>query len=99
MAVERIWLVQQWLRQLQSKAILLIFEKFHRGITMRQFLSISLITRLALIGLAGMLISACSSTMEGMGKDLQTMGNAMGGTQSNNPSQTKGKDVVVTPVK
>ena len=66
---------------------------------MRQFLSISLITRLALIGLAGMLISACSSTMEGMGKDLQTMGNAMGGTQSNNPSQTKGKDVVVTPVK
>lgn len=66
---------------------------------MRQFLSISFITRLALIGLAGVLISACSSTMEGMGKDLQTMGNAMGGTQSNNPSQTKGKDVVVTPVK
>jgi predicted small secreted protein len=66
---------------------------------MRQFLSISFIARLALIGLAGILISACSSTMEGMGKDLQTMGNAMGGTQSNNPSQTKGKDVVVTPVK
>ena len=66
---------------------------------MRQFLSISFIARLALIGLAGVLISACSSTMEGMGKDLQTMGNAMGGTQSNNPSQTKGKDVVVTPVK
>jgi hypothetical protein len=66
---------------------------------MRQFLSISFIARLALIGLAGIFISACSSTMEGMGKDLQTMGNAMGGTQSNNPSQTKGKDVVVTPVK
>jgi len=37
--------------------------------------------------------------MEGMGKDLQTMGNAMGGSQTNNPSQTKGKDVVVTPIK
>ena len=67
---------------------------------MRKFLSLSLITRLALIGLAGLLISACSSTMEGMGKDLQTMGNAMGGnSQTNNSSQTKGKDVVVTPVK
>ena len=68
---------------------------------MRKFLSLSLITRLALIGLAGFLISACSSTMEGMGKDLQTMGNAMGGggSQTNNSSQTKGKDVVVTPVK
>ncbi len=67
---------------------------------MRKFLSLSLIARLALIGLAGLLISACSSTMEGMGKDLQTMGNAMGGgSQTNNTSQTKGKDVVVTPVK
>jgi hypothetical protein len=65
----------------------------------RKFFSFTLITRLTLIGLTGMLISACSSTMEGMGKDLQTMGNAMGGNQSNNPSQTKGKDVVVTPVK
>ena len=67
---------------------------------MRKFLSLSLIARLVLIGLAGLLISACSSTMEGMGKDLQTMGNAMGGgSQTNNSSQTKGKDVVVTPVK
>ena len=66
---------------------------------MRKFPSISLITRLALVGVAGLLISACSSTMEGMGKDLQTMGNAMGGSQTNNPSQTKGKDVVVTPIK
>lgn len=68
---------------------------------MRKFLSLSLITRLALIGLAGFLISACSSTMEGMGKDLQTMGNAMGGSSSTpkNQSQTQGKDVVVTPVK
>ncbi len=68
---------------------------------MRKFPSISLITRLALIGVAGLLISACSSTMEGMGKDLQTMGNAMGGASSTpkNQSQTQGKDVVVTPVK
>jgi len=67
----------------------------------RKFPSISLITRLALVGVAGLLISACSSTMEGMGKDLQTMGNAMGGASSTpkNQSQTQGKDVVVTPVK
>jgi hypothetical protein len=40
--------------------------------------------------------------MEGLGKDLQTMGNSMGGNSANtntNQSQTKGKDVVVTPVK
>ena len=68
---------------------------------MRKFLSLSLIARLALIGLAGVFISACSNTMEGMGKDLQTMGNAMGGASSTpkNQSQTQGKDVVVTPVK
>lgn len=68
---------------------------------MRKFPIISLITRLALVGVAGLLISACSSTMEGMGKDLQTMGNAMGGASSTpkNQSQTQGKDVVVTPVK
>ena len=68
---------------------------------MRKFPSISLITRLALVGVAGLLISACSSTMEGMGKDLQTMGNAMGGASSTpkNQSQTQGKDVVFTPVK
>ena len=68
-----------------------------------KFSSISLIARLALVGVAGLIISACSSTMEGMGKDLQTMGNAMGGSGANstqqNQSQTKGKDVVVTPVK
>jgi hypothetical protein len=76
-------------------------EKFHRGNTVRKFPSISLITRLALVGVAGLLISACSSTMEGMGKDLQTMGNAMGGASSTpkNQSQTQGKDVVFTPVK
>ncbi|MEA9604151.1 hypothetical protein VC159_06785 [Polynucleobacter sp. JS-JIR-II-c23] len=66
-----------------------------------KFSSLSLISRLAIIGVAGMIISACSSTMEGVGKDLQNMGTSMGGssTQQNNQSQTKGKDVVVTPVK
>jgi predicted small secreted protein len=64
--------------------------------------SLSLISRLVIIGAIGMIISACSSTMEGVGKDLQNMGTSMGGssnTQQNNKSQTKGKDVVVTPVK
>ena len=64
-----------------------------------KFSSISLITRLALVGVAGLVISACSSTMEGMGKDLQKMGTSMGGSGQQNQSQTKGKDVVVTPVK
>ena len=68
-----------------------------------KFSSFSLISRLAIVGIAGLIISACTSTMEGMGKDLQTMGNAMGGSGANstqqNQSQTKGKDVVVTPVK
>ncbi len=67
-----------------------------------KFSSLSLISRLAIVGIAGLVISACSSTMEGMGKDLQNIGTSMGGssnTQQNNQSQTKGKDVVVTPVK
>jgi len=71
-----------------------------------KFSSLSLISRLAIVGIVGLIISACSSTMEGMGKDLQNMGTSMGGssnstqtTQQNNQSQTKGKDVVVTPVK
>jgi predicted small secreted protein len=67
-----------------------------------KFSSLSLISRLVIVGSAGILISACSSTMEGIGKDLQSMGTSMGGssnTQQNNQSQTKGKDVIVTPVK
>jgi predicted small secreted protein len=66
-----------------------------------KFSSLSLISRLAIVGLAGLIISACTSTMEGVGKDLQNIGTSMGGSnsQQNNQSQTKGKDVVVTPVK
>jgi predicted small secreted protein len=65
----------------------------------------SLITRLTIVGIAGLVIAACSNTMEGMGKDLQTMGKSMESSSSpqnstqNNQSQTKGKDVIVTPVK
>ena len=66
-----------------------------------KFSSLSLISKLAIVGFAGVIISACSSTMEGVGKDLQSMGTSMGGSnsQQNNQSQTKGKDVVITPVK
>ena len=68
-----------------------------------KFSFLSLIAKLTFVGLVGLIISACASTMEGMGKDLQNIGTSMGGssntTQQNNQSQTKGKDVVVTPVK
>ncbi|MBT8569679.1 hypothetical protein G6675_04500 [Polynucleobacter paneuropaeus] len=60
----------------------------------------SLITRLMIVGLFGMTLAACANTMEGVGKDLQNMGTSMDSKSStNNASQTKGKDVVVTPVK
>ena len=68
-----------------------------------KFSRVSLIARLTIVGIIGLVIAACTSTLEGMGKDLQTMGNAMGGSGANstqqNQSQTQGKDVVVTPVK
>jgi len=66
-----------------------------------KFSPVSLIAKLVIVGVSGLIISACSSTFEGMGKDLQTMGKAMDSSSSapNNQSQTKGKDVVVTPVK
>ncbi len=74
-----------------------------------KFSPVSLITRLTIVGIAGLVIAACSNTMEGMGKDLQTMGksmesssgpqNSMQNSTQNNQSQTKGKDVIVTPVK
>jgi len=60
----------------------------------------SLITRLMIVGLFSMTLAACANTMEGVGKDLQNMGTSMDSKSStNNASQTKGKDVVVTPVK
>jgi predicted small secreted protein len=59
-----------------------------------------MIKKLTMVAIAGIILSACTNTMEGLGKDMQTMGNSMGGnTTTNNQSQTKGKDVVVTPVK
>ena len=71
-----------------------------------KFSFLSLIAKLTFVGLVGLLISACASTMEGVGKDLQNIGTSMGGssntkqtTPQNNQSQTQGKDVVVTPVK
>jgi predicted small secreted protein len=70
-----------------------------------KFSPVSLITRLTIVAIVGLAIAACSNTIEGMGKDLQTMGKSMegsSGTQNstqNNQSQTKGKDVIVTPVK
>ncbi|QWD73093.1 hypothetical protein C2740_03655 [Polynucleobacter sp. MG-5-Ahmo-C2] len=66
-----------------------------------KFSPVSLMAKLAIVGIAGLTISACSNTFEGMGKDLQTMGKSMDSSNStqNNQSQTKGKDVVITPVK
>lgn len=66
--------------------------------------SFTMIKKLTIVAIAGIILSACANTMEGVGKDLQTMGSSMGGantsnTNNNNQSQTKGKDVVVTPVK
>ena len=52
-----------------------------------KFSTVSLITRLAIVGIAGLVIAACSSTLEGMGKDLQTMGNAMGGSGAKTTQQ------------
>jgi len=60
-----------------------------------------MIKKLCIVGVVGIALSACANTMEGVGKDLQTLGNSMGGSnssQGNSQSQTKGKDVVVTPV-
>jgi predicted small secreted protein len=70
--------------------------------------SFSMIKKLSIVAIAGLILAACANTMEGVGKDLQTMGNSMGGKNqantnntntNNNQSQTQGKDVVVTPVK
>ena len=69
--------------------------------------SLSMIKKLTIVAIAGIILAACANTMEGVGKDLQTMGNSMGGknqantnnNSNNNQSQTQGKDIIVTPVK
>ena len=68
--------------------------------------SFTMIKKLTIVAAFGIILAACVNTMEGVGKDLQTMGNSMGGgnkasntSNTDNQSQTKGKDVVVTPVK
>lgn len=62
--------------------------------------SFTMIKKLTIVAISGVVLSACSNMMEGLGKDMQTMGNSIGGNSANtNQSQTKGKDVVVTPVK
>ncbi len=64
--------------------------------------SLTMIKKLSIVAVVGIALSACSNMMEGLGKDMQTVGNSMGGSntsQTNNQSQTKGKDVVVIPVK
>jgi len=68
---------------------------------MSKLSSLTIIKKLTIVAVIGIILSACANTMEGVGKDLQTMGNSMGGSgnSNNNQSQTKGKDVVVTPVK
>jgi len=65
----------------------------------------TMIAKLSAVLLAGIFISACANTMEGVGKDLQKIGTSMdskspSSAQTNPPaSQTQGKDVVVTPIK
>ena len=36
----------------------------------------------------GIILSACANTMEGVGKDLQTMGNSMGASKTSNTPNT-----------
>ena len=64
--------------------------------------SFTMIKKLMIVAVSGIILAACANTMEGVGKDLQTMGNSMGTSKTPstpNQSQTQGKDVVVTPVK
>ncbi|MEY4496096.1 MAG: hypothetical protein RL744_1160 [Pseudomonadota bacterium] len=79
-----------------------MYARFLKGNTVFKWSSFTMIKKLTIVAIAGIFLSACSNMMEGLGKDMQTMGNSMGGNSTNtnaNQSQTKGKDVVVTPVK
>jgi predicted small secreted protein len=69
---------------------------------MSKLSSFTMIKKLVIVAVAGIVLSACSNMMEGLGKDMQTVGNSMGGNKNSNTSnqsQTQGKDVVVTPIK
>jgi len=72
---------------------------------MSKISSFTMIKKLTMVAVIGVILSACANTLEGVGKDLQSIGNSMGSsntsntTNTNNQSQTKGKDVVVTPIK
>lgn len=65
----------------------------------------SMIAKLSAVLVTGIFISACANTLEGVGKDLQKIGSSMDSKSSSSassnssPSQTQGKDVVVTPIK
>ena len=52
--------------------------------------SFTVIKKLLMVAVAGIILSACANTMEGVGKDMQTMGNAMGGS---NTSQTNNQSI------
>jgi len=72
---------------------------------MSKISSFTMIKKLTMVAVIGVILSACANTLEGVGKDLQSIGNSMGSSNTsntsntNNQSQTKGKDVVVTPIK
>ena len=69
---------------------------------MNLFSSFSMIKKLAIVAITGIILSACASTMEGIGKDMQSLGTSMSDSKTppaTNQSQTQGKDVVITPVK
>ena len=75
-----------------------MYARFLKGNTVFKWSSFTMIKKLTIVAIAGIFLSACSNMMEGLGKDMQTMGGNSTNTNANQ-SQTKGKDVVVTPVK
>ena len=65
----------------------------------------SFLARVGLFGFVILSLISCSNTMEGFGKDLQSVGASMD-PKSTQPAQpnannslSNGKDVVVTPIK
>ena len=72
---------------------------------MSKISSFTMIKKLTMVAVIGVILSACANPLEGVGTDLQSIGNSLGSSNTsntsntNNQSQTKGKDVVVTPIK